>query len=206
MNGKKLYLSVLTLGIALVLVMNPLLVHGNTSNTWGVETDQIIIWNLAPPEGNDIYVEARVTNVAENLTFTTRILDPRSGDIIVDAEWDDIVRNYVLSLNNIDVLKADAQSYEDMSRVYLGQQFNATKIVVNSDITVYLDLDTGIFLEADVDMGEVKYDLLIASLGEPELESFIDVQDFEISGMPAGLVLGAAFIATTLLVTKKRQD
>lgn len=199
-------MSALVLFAILFMQCSPLFV--SASNTWGVQTNDLFVWELKT-SNTTLILEAKVTAVAENLTLSTRIMDAKVGNPIQSAEWDSIARNYIYSMEQIALLNSTAQGFENMTKTYAGRQVNASKVTINSDNIIYIDRATGVLCEAKIDVGDTKYDLIILSWANKTVEDFKESSNTgdifsQIDGYSVPTLIVSSFLGAILLISKAK--
>lgn len=199
---KKSGLVLLTISLLLVLAV-PKPVKGN----YLVDEGQVLIWKFTPNEGREFYLKVIVEENEWPLDLTAYTYDPYKDNESLHEGFEEIAVNYIYNETVISWLESQYPS-ETVQRTYAVRDVTCSKIVLDSDNTIYVDQATGVVCDADLDLGDAAYDLILVAWENKDMsEEYYIGEDISISGYPYLLMslISIVSISIIILLKKKKQ-
>ena len=172
-----------------------------------VEEDDYIVWKVSPVDQDPFYLKVKVDQNTYPLDLTALIYDPSEDTTTEQESWALTTRNYIYNETQLAWITSTKEN-ETVSRQYGGKKVTCEKITWDSDNIYYFDKATGVMCEGDVDVGSVKYSLILVNWTNADMSQYANPasnggDDFAIPGfLPFSLF--ACVLGSVYLILKKR--
>jgi hypothetical protein len=168
------------------------------------------IWKYYNPQTPDNYYYLKVSVTSKNSTAITvsgRTYDPVTNN---ETQFDDIAPNFVYSTEQLHLLATNS-SYNpsNVTRTYANRTVTALRFNLDADNVAYIDWNTGVLLEAILNLGSTKVNFEIVSWTNQNMEIYrkpAATGNLGVPGYPLEIVilLGVAGFGLIIKKTMKK--